>query len=270
MCQGSLSSDCGAVLAAEVDLVGGGNDGLRGAAQVFGGWVQDIATPNTIGVYQNNHQDVEIFASNVSATKDPPYFLPNPPENDPAPIIVMGPLIDWNKPANLQPATGGNSSVMSTGQQDKITLTALGGFAADPAPTLGKRILVTGIDAPFYEFNVKHYWPDSRLTDIQWNLDFLAYLTLWTSVTGVADTNGTPLPTGLLAEYTYAVALEQPWNIRSTFNGIDNQGTVQGLSNSSVKMGQAVVRSPVVPLTATQAVLGLPTAQNSDGRNEQK
>ena len=253
---------CPVMLAAEVDLVGGGNAGPRGTGQVYGGWVQNLGTPNVIATYQNNHQDVWVFAGNRAATQTPGLFL----QNDPSPQVLPGPLLDDINPA---PGTGGNTSLMSPSQQDVLLLAQVPGpFNADPAPNLGKRTLITSFDATLADFNSFHWiFQNSTLTGVGYNLNFSTFLTLWSSGAGVADaTSGTPPPVGAIAERTYGVILQQNWSIASTFTDIDGTGHV-GASISSVTLGQPLTfnNQGVAPLSAV--VLGPPTVQAAQADN---
>jgi hypothetical protein len=255
------------VLAAETDLAGGGPDGNRGTDQVFGGWVQDILSPDVVGTYQNSHQDIEVFASNISAVQYPPYFLPSLQPSDPTPQLLAGPLIDS---LNDAPASCGNSSLLPGSQQGlPIERLAPLNISPDPPPGIGKRVLFTAPDDPNDFFPAQHPIPGNRLTAIQFNLDFVSYLALWSSVTGTPDGLGTPPPNGSPGECTYRAVLQQPWSIRATFQNIDAQGAVQGASSSTMGPGQAVIYPPFMPITATPAILRPPTAQKSRAYNFQ-
>ena len=105
-------ANCAVVFAVEVDLVGGGNDGARGTSRVYGGWVQNAPTPNVVVEYQNNHEDVWVFASGVPQGHWP-YLFPGD-----QPTLLGGPLLDT---VNAQAGTGGNSSLLSTSQQGIVT-----------------------------------------------------------------------------------------------------------------------------------------------------
>ena len=68
------------------------------------------------------------------------------------------------------------------------------------------------------------------------------------------------------ADRTYAVLLEQPWNILATFNVNPNGAGVLDAStpapNIHLLQILTTVHSPVVPASSTNAVLLPPTAQN--------
>jgi hypothetical protein len=277
--QGSVAN-CAVQLSAEVDLVGGGADGRRGVDQVFGGWVQDLSTlAGLSGTYQNNHLDTEVFASNVPPPPHAPNmfypigaYSPNGP--DPDPQVIIGPLLDTLNPA---PGVGGNSSLLGFSQyQDAAT-----------ALPLGKRKLVTAVDAPVQAFLARHPIDMlSTLTQIQHNLPFSSFLTLWTSVGGIVDvTTGTPPPGApgvVVADRTYGVILAQPWNIASTFS-VDAEGNGTIGAGIFIYLGTPSCSPPgcaVSPLADSGAVLTAPiqckgpggpaspcTAQNARGSN---
>jgi len=262
---GQSTAGCAVILAAEIDFLGGSGDGLRGATQVFGGWVQTV-NPDVTGFYQNNHKDVIVFASNVPASH-PPFFLPNPPTTDPAPLLIAGPLLDS---LSAQPGTGGNSSLMPSSQQGLVPVQLLGA-TPDPAPSLGTRTVVTAPDDPSQPFPAQHAIVNNYLTDITDNLSFLSYLAVWSSASGTPDNvDGTPAPSGAIADRTYGVILQQPWSIRSTFSNIDALGSVQ-TSVSTVSLGQPLTlnNKGVAPIASTGAVLVSPTAQSVTGHDMQ-
>jgi hypothetical protein len=275
------STDCAVRLSAEVDLVGGGADGLRGVDQVFGGWAQNLISPAGIsGVYQNNHLDTEVFASNVPPPPhNPAIFYPAgqySKKGDPNPQIINGALLDSINPA---PGVGGNSSLLSNSKYQDATT----------APLWGKRKLITAFDDTRQGFLALHPIDmASRLTQIQYNLPFSSFLTLWTSVGGIRDPNdttGTPLPGApgaLIADRTYGVILAQPWNIHSTFSvDASGNGTIAP-GVLFVYLGAPSCSPPgcaVLPLAGTGAVLTAPiqcmgagpaspcTVQNAQGSN---
>jgi hypothetical protein len=281
-CSAGSSDDCAVILSAEVDLIGGGQDGRRGVDQVFGGWAQDLGTLAGLGGgYQNNHLDTEVFASNVPPPPhDPSTFYPqgaySPLGADPDPQIIAGPLLDS---IGSSPGTGGNSSlVASSAYQDAAT-----------SPRLGKRKLITAFDAPRQGFLAKHPIDMvSQLTQIQHNLPFNSFLTLWTSVGGVVDPNDTTHtpPPGVsgtvIADRTYGVILGQPWNIGSVIS-VDAAGNGTLGAGVFIYLGTPSCASPgctVSPLADTAAVLTAPmqckgpggptspcTAQNARGSN---
>lgn len=284
-------SQCPIVLGAEVDLLGGGPDGSRGVGQVYGGWLQDLNAPNVIATYQNcpaggncqTHQDVWTFANNITFQHFP-YIYPN----DPAPNPVIGPLIDSlgctneGKPL-IGPCvvgTGGNTSLMSLSNQTTSPLAIAKMDPNPPAapPRVGARLLISAADAPAAPFYVQDLtYPTFGLTQIQYNLSWVSYLTLWTSLTGIPDNapggigvTGTPGYVGPPnADRTYAVLLEQPWNISATFNVDANGNGVLTTPPPNTHLLQLLttVHSPVVPVPNTNAVLVPPTAQNLTAEN---
>lgn len=140
---------------------------------MWGGWAQDVAQPENIASYQNNHSGTEVYASNVPPGGN---FLPAlaGKQADPDPIIVAGPLLDTTRVED-QPGTGGNSSLISNSTIQNLT----------PTPTLGKTVLITAYDWTRYSFYAQHPIDEvSALTQIQYGLDFNSYLVLWTSLTG--------------------------------------------------------------------------------------
>jgi len=230
---------CAVDLKAEVSLIGGGNDGIRGTAQIFGGWVQNLDAPDVIGYYQNNHLDSWVFASNIQATAsyatnhNLSVFLPG----DPDPEIIVGPVIDTFRSA---PGQGGDSSNMGN-----VLLTA-----SAIQPTLGRRVVVEDFDATLAAFPDTHdFYTTSTLTQIRYNLRFRSFLTLWSSMAGVSG------PTGAVADRTYVVLLQQPWSIASGF-AVDAHGNGSPFSMSAVTLDPtAATVYPVGPATVSGVVL---------------
>jgi hypothetical protein len=232
-------ANAGVYLAAEVDFIGGGADGRRGVDRVFGGWVNnETADEDIVGSYQNMHVVTSIFATNRAAATGNfagPMFLPG----DPAPVLQAAPLLDTGR---ASPGTGGNSSTLSTSRVGTTTNLAL-----------GQRKLIETVDSPGQPYPIDHPgFAGNRLTQARFNLDFGAFLTLWSNVTAVIT------PSGNVADRTYVVIHEQPWTIRATFN-IDATGNGTAVGTPAIALGAATTRNPVVPVTSTTAIMVPPT-----------
>jgi hypothetical protein len=244
-------ANAGAYLAAEVSFVGGGGDGRRGVDRVFGGWVNNETQAEDVrATYENNHTIFSVFATNAaSATGNfaGPLFLPG----DPAPVIRAAPLLDTGRPA---PGTGGDSST--------LTRSRIGTTTNLP---LGQRKLIETVDSPGQPYPGVHPgFPGRRITQARFNLFFGGFLTLWTNVSGAIG------PTGDVADRTYAVILEQPWTISATYNINVATGAGTAVGTPAITMGAPTTRNPVVPVTATSAVMVPPTGLSLlalDGRN---
>ena len=244
-CGTGVIGSCTVDLNAEVDLIGGFQDGLRGVDRVFGGWVQNMNTPDVVASYQNSHQDSLVFASNIPPNK---VFLPT--SDDPA--IIDGPLLDTSRgdtgTGDPQPGQGGNTSTMANS-------------AMTPSSTmlsLGRRVVIEAADFPSTQFPAIDYaYTTSALTQIRYNLTFNSFLTLWSSAAGV---NG---GTGAVADRTYAVILRQPWNIISGFT-VDSQGNGSPTSMPTavtLDPNAAQTYNPVVPVMTPPRVKDV-TADN--------
>ena len=165
---------------------------------------------------------------------------------------------------------------------------------ASTVPPLGMRKLVVEIDDP--RLGLLAYHPadlTSALTQIQYNLDFNSFLVLWSSISGIPDTEnntgttGTPPPGASIADRTYGILLQQPWSVRSTFSvdasGVGTLVGPAGPGNPWTVLGppscSPISPCAVIPLANSPAVLGAPlqcrgaapgspcTVQNADATN---
>jgi hypothetical protein len=202
----------------------------------------DSTSPSSAPNYVASHWATWIFASNGSRNQQAGYFQ----TGDPDPQLINGPLIDTVQPS---PGNGSGSSLTGAGWMTYP--------AVNPPLNLGIRETFSNIDAPAGGVPANHPLPagtGSVLFKFQFNENFHGFLTLWSS----------------LAPNTYAVILEQPWNINATFfvngqgNSTDGQGvllpTIQGAV--VVDPGQATVHDPVVQATSTGIVLLPPRVQD--------
>jgi len=257
-------SYCALLLSGQVDLVGGACDGLRGVDRIAGGWSQTANAPNVVGSYYTppapantppsaitpEHFDTWVFASNKNTTKDPyhQYFGPNVPAD---PAVLSGPLLDTSNPS---PGSGSDSSLMGNGWYQ----------SASTQPMLGNRTVFSAFDVPFGQVPAQNYgYPQTFLFEFQYNLSFTSYLVLWSN----------------LAPNTYAVTLEQPWSIQSTFYTDGSGNPTDGQGNPMPTISQAVTvdtslatphSNPAVPATGTKIVLIIPTANNATADNMRK
>jgi hypothetical protein len=239
----------GVYLAAQVDFVGGGSDGRRGVDRVFGGWVQqESAAEDIVGTYQNSHRIASVFATNAGAatgTYAGRLFLPV----DPAPTLAPPPLLDTGRGS---PGNGGDSSTLTRSR-----------MGTSSNLTQGRRTLVEVVDSAGQPLPALHPgFAASALTNFRFNLTWQAYLVVWSNVTGVIG------GTGNVADRTYAVVLEQPWNIRATYS-IDAAGNGTAVGSPSVNLGTPVTHNPVVPRPSTGSIMVPPTSLSMlalDGR----
>jgi hypothetical protein len=109
------------------------------------------------------------------------------------------------------------------------------------------------VDSPGQAFTATHLgFAGSSLTKFQFNLTFTGFLVLWTNVTGVVG------PTGNVADQTYGVILEQPWNTAVTYN-VDAAGNGAAAGAPAINLPAATTHSPVVAVTGTTGILVPPT-----------
>lgn len=181
---------------ATVDFVGGGPAGQRGLDRAFGGWMNnEVAAEDVTGNYQNGHTILSVFATNGN------YF---PPGGAAAPAIIAPPFLDSGYPDG---GLGGGRAMLT--QSRMGTTTAL---------ALGNRVLVEAVDSPGQGYSGFHYgFPGSRLTGMTFNMDFHAWLVVWTNVTGNRWRTNDP------AERTYSSVGDFAWTIRAEWT-VDAQG----------------------------------------------
>jgi hypothetical protein len=229
-------------LLSQVNLLGGGANGLRGINQVFGAWVQVATTnPSAVGSYQGSHQMVRVEADNGSAASanyaGTPVF-----EGTDVPHLISAPLLDTNM---ASPGTGANSSAMGSS-----LLTSMAPLSSG----LGQGNTYEAVDGPRISLPIVDIaYPQSELTSIQAGYGFTDSLVLWSNVSGNSG------PTGDAFDHRYGVILEQPWSASGTLSVDANQnGTVTA---SAGGLGQSVIHSPVValPSTAVTTVMLGPT-----------
>lgn len=239
-------------LKSQVNLVGGGQDGLRGTSQVFGAWVQvATANPSGVGTYPSsptNHQMVRIEANNGSAASGIPYAGNGGTpvfEGADSPSFASAPLLDSSMPTSGV-GTGGNSSAMGSSL-----------VTSAPLPSgLGQGNTYQAVDGPRFSFPSNDIaFPESEVTGIQTAYCFTDSLVLWSNVTGNIGPSGASFQA---FDHMYAVILEQPWNTMGTLN-VDT-GQVATAAASCGGSGQAVVHNPVIALPATTVIGCPPTA----------
>jgi hypothetical protein len=201
---------------ATVEVIGGGNDGLRGLDRVFGGWIQhiflnDIRTvynlppppappppaPRPAALAPRSHQYAFIsnLPNNVNFgnyhyirtgetalnAADGGWCLTTPPLLDNAPILDVSPFGNEG--------TGGDSAVGSTSFQGGTTGAHGGGY---PAPILrpsgiGQRWQREMWDAPGIGCRSTHISAGGTLASFRFHLGFRTDLCFWTSTDRVPD-----------------------------------------------------------------------------------
>jgi hypothetical protein len=199
---------------ATVDVIGGGDDGLRGLNQVFGGWIQHIFLNGIQSVYR-------LPAPPAPPPPAPPppapaprshqyAFISNLPDNvhygqyhyigaaeaalapaDAAVCITAVPLIDAHVILDVSPfggeGTGGDSAVGTNGFQGGTTGTHGGGYPAPTARPLGQRWQREMWDAPAIGCRRTHISAGGTLASFRFNLGFRTDLCFWTNTDAKPD-----------------------------------------------------------------------------------
>lgn len=247
---------------AQADLVGGGDDGLRGVSSVFAGWVNnESANEDIVGTYQDttvappvNHTNSSVFASNTAAaTGRGPTFLPG----DPAPVLVAPSLLDSGRPA---PGIGGDTACLSRSRiRTRTTLRT----AAAPA-AVGQRILVEAVDSPGDGEGPTHPgFAAARLIRFKFGLDFSAFLCFWTNITGASGATGDP------SDRLYSVLLQVDWRMRGEWTINPTTGVIAVVTAPTVTSATRTTTSPAVAAVARPVEVRFPTGLNllaRDGR----
>ena len=245
---------------AQADLVGGGDDGLRGLDSVFAGWVNnETANENINGTFQDtsttppqNHQTPSVFASNrasasgTHAASGLRAFLPNPPSSDPAPALVNPPLLDTGRGSA---GTGGPTATLRTSQ---ITSRTNLRSPASPA-AVGQRFVVEAVDSPGDGEGPTHPgFPAAKLISFRFGLTFSAFLSFWTN-------SSTGSPAGAPADRLYSVLLEIDWQMGGEWSVNAATGAVAVITAPTAQITAHTPSSPLAPAVNTPAEVRSPT-----------
>ena len=197
----------GVALDADVLLVGGGGDGLRGVDRVFIGWANNFTQFNYAGTYADGsvvrrRQVDNLGAANGPAISGIPVFV----ATDAAPNLIAFPpsLLDTGRGG---PDLGGENITFSRSQVTATLPQALG----------VKRTLIAR-DSPGWFHNRNHPDP-ARATQLQsfvHDLNSTTFLVAWTNTTGGAPP--TPTVANSVGFRTFTVIAETQWTVSATFN----------------------------------------------------
>ncbi len=244
----------------QADLVGGGDDGLRGVDRVFAGWVNnETAAENIVGTFQDAtvappvlHRDPSIFASNRgSATGANHTFLPA----DPPPAIVAPTLLDTGRGT---PGTGGDSATLTSSRMR--TRNSLRTAAAPAA--VGQRILVEAIDSPGDgEGSIHPGFPAAKLVRFHFGLTFSASLCFWTNITG---TKGDP------ADRLYSVLQRLEWMMDGEWTVNPATGAIAVVTAPKARITARTTFNPLAAAVTTPVEVRFPTGLGflaRDGRH---
>jgi hypothetical protein len=257
---------------ATVDVIGGGNDGLRGLNQVYGGWVQHIflvgikATynlpappppfpipPGVIPPPKRTHQYA--FVSNLPDKTHPgQYHYIGSTESavsaaDTAVCIKTAPSID---PAIIldvtnfgSEGTGGDSCVGTAGFQGGTTGTHGGGYPAPVARPIGQQWRREMWDAPGINCRTNHISAGGTLASFRFNLGFRTDLCFWTST----DIKPDPTPTGV-ANRLYVSVYRCTWtpDFEIVFDPATGAGNITTAPKIPVTKNQSAANGRAVPV----------------------
>lgn len=198
-------ASAGVALDADVLLVGGGADGLRGLDRVFPGWANNFTSLNYAGTYQDGSVVRRRQVDNLGAAGGPVnagirVFI----AGNAAPNLIAFPpsLLDTGR---ANPDRGG----------ENITF----GRSAAAAPVnqaLGHKRTVIARDSPGWFHDRQH--PGGRATQLQsfvHDLGSSTFLVAWTNTTGgAAPTPGTANSVGFRS---FTVIAETQWTVTAQF-----------------------------------------------------
>ena len=219
----------------QADLVTGGANGRRSAAQYQAGWINNETAPEGIaGTFQDDtggapvvHTDLSVVASNrglaTGGTAGAPVFLPG----DPAPTIIAPPILDSGFPPGAV-GIGADSATFG-----------VGGIRRRTALAVGERWIVEDIDSPSDSEPGRHpAVAAATLRRFRWGLDFTATLGIWTNRTGVTT------PTNDPSERLYAVLVRKHWQQRGEWTINPATGAITVVTAPSSRIVGTDVTSP--------------------------
>jgi outer membrane protein OmpA-like peptidoglycan-associated protein len=237
----------------QADLVGGGDDGLRGVDRVFAGWVNNESANETVlGTFLDstvappvNHTSASVFVSNIGSANGPgPSFLPT----DAAPALLAPPLLDTGR--NPGGRGGDTACLRSSRIRTRTTLRT----AAAPA-AVGQRLLVEAVDSPSDGENRVHPgFPAARLVRFRFGLTFRASLCFWTNASLASGATGDP------ADRLYVVLRQLNWTQAGEWTINPATGVITQVTAPSTLIASRVLHNPVTTVASSNAEVREPRA----------
>lgn len=243
---GFSANDSALDLSAKIDIICGGSDGRLGVERVRSCWINNIEKNELSGEYEGDHK-IKSITPNADLpapigglryrTQTLPELL-SPPLSSNQPMLDASPL--------KSPGTGGDSSCLTSNLEQDLE---------EPLP-LGVRRSSLAKDAPQFGFILVHpkfLENPKRLTRAKVDVDFRAYLAVWTGTVSAANSE----PGANL----YSCIEEVPWGINSNFslvydpNNFNSPPTVtnEEPSDSRIPVGPGVPHAPTTRLSSTKA-----------------
>jgi len=224
---------------AKIDVVGGGADGRLGLDRLKSGWCNNSLEYTDLGTYASGATMKEYLTHDDAVFTNP--FHMNK-------VTIAGTL-----PQAMNPALSANMPLLDSGRTDAATggvTVTLGSSAESSAPAaLGEQRTVTALDAPNSFADVS--FPTAPLlgdllTDYQFDLDFKAYLLVWSGTHSAA-----PDEAGALL---YTSVIEIPWQTRATYTLAVPAGggplpAMTADPNNNIIKGNVTVHNPIVPMS---------------------
>ena len=208
-------------LEARALFTGGGAYGKRGVDRVYGGWTQQVKNATVAqGTYTNGTTIVTMPLKFVSNRTGQPkiaawYTFMG---GGTVPSVLVPPFLDSGRNAvarNGVVGTGSNTATLST---SKISSTA-------SQPPTGKTVDLAAEDNPGIPFLAAHpspAYPSYFLKELFVNIEFVTYLTFWTSTDAHTENPTTrEIPAGpstpnLTGERTYYDSYKYEWHVGAT------------------------------------------------------
>lgn len=240
---------------AQVDVVTGGANGRRVIDQFFGGWINnETAVENVVGTFQDAagtvHSDPAVFASNTGAatggTPASPIFLPG----DPAPALIVPPLLDSGRGAGTV-GIGGDSATLTRSRIRTRTNQAL-----------GERWIVESVDSPGDGEGPTHPgFAAATLRSFRFGLTFSSTLGIWTNRTAVSGATGDP------ADRAYGVVLQLAWTQGGQWTVTPATGAIAVVTAPTTTISGRVTTSPAVAASTTPVEVRFPASTDQIARD---
>jgi hypothetical protein len=263
---------------ATVDVIGGGDDGLRGLDHVFGGWIQHIYLNDIRAVYTLPAPPPPPPPPPPAVAPPPPApppprshqyaFISNLPDNthygqyhyigatesalsaaDTGIVIKTAPAIDASHILDVTPfgseGTGGDSAVGSAGFQGGTTGSHGGGYPAPTARPLGQRWQREMWDAPGIGCRSGHISKGGSLASFRFHLGFRTDLCFWTST----DKKPDPSAAGV-ANRLYVSVYKCTWvpDFAIKFHPTTGVGTITTARKITVTKAKSASNGRAVPV----------------------